>query len=408
MCLACLIWYKNSTTFFFTSLLPLLDAKLSFYSIENVQMKWISLYSVYFCASACVAMAYMCCISVFLVPHFQLLYRFSPLYYPSHAQSYANLFSALSDSFPIQIITCVRNIDSFFPFFSLSFSTHICGYVLCAFMAVDWKRDKPKYELVGAESIERWEISRFFCHTNAHLCREQPVYYGICAMREKPWIVMENVYENKTFYHKPKDWIQRTTTHYPMFSLKDTDEMLTKSFVARSKIQEGGGKREKGRIARVHGGKRKRSRENSCTEKRYQKMFAFECKHEKKKIVQRIVHSFYLHLRLVFVVNICNFIQRTSVPLNIIPFGVCCLALCFVHTQIAYSFTRSYCNANTDLSAQKRFRKHAEPHTNTHTALFPLISIHYSGFNCGDESEKKLAKSFYSHIFEYGMDVAYD
>lgn len=111
-----------------------------------------------------------------------------------------------------------------------------------------------------------------------------------------------------------------------------------------------------------------------------------------KKDCSKNSSLFYSHLRLVFVVNICNFIQRTSVPLNIILFGVgecvcvLCLALCFVRTQNAYSFTRSYCNANTDLSTQSDFAN--TPKRNPRTTHFPLISIHYSGFNCGDERKK--------------------
>lgn len=143
-------------------------------------MKWISLYFV--------------CVRVFTVPHIVVfpfflvstssasLYRFfTALLSIACTQSYANLFSALSDSFPIQIITCVRNIDSCFfhslfscfPFFTLSLSNmydYILWYMFCErvfCMRPCIESDKPKYELVEAESIERerWENSRFFCHT---------------------------------------------------------------------------------------------------------------------------------------------------------------------------------------------------------------------------------------------------
>lgn len=170
---------KTALRTFFTSLMPLLDAKLLFYSIENVQMKWISLYFVcVFAAQNVMVHTTHIVFPSFLVPHFQLLlYRFSPLYYPSNAQSYANLFSALSDSFPIQIITCVRNIDSFFFHFLFSFLSpsyiHVIffGIFFCV-LRLRIESDKPKYELVECESKEMGNFSFLLSYKRAHLCRQ--------------------------------------------------------------------------------------------------------------------------------------------------------------------------------------------------------------------------------------------
>lgn len=178
--------------------------------------------------------------------------------------------------------------------------------------------------------------------------------------------------------------------------------------------------KSKGRDEEVakQGYKRKRKikrKESYIKKKRYRKCLLSNASREKKDCSKNS-SLFYSHLRLVFVVNICNFI-----PENICSFEYHSIwsmlpgTLLCAQTENAYSFTHSYCNANTDLSTQSDFANTSKQIVTHHTmprhaTLFPLISIHYSGFSCGDEreKEKKLAKSFYSHIFEYGMDVAYD
>lgn len=136
---------KNSTTHILCTNLPhCLMWNYHFILLEIVQMNWI--FASYLSAR-CGLAAYILYFR-FLVSHFQRCIDFHRFIYPSHAQSYANLFSALSDSFPIQIITCVRNIGSFFFFFLFPFFfTYICfilsGIGICFVLwlvLVDWKR----------------------------------------------------------------------------------------------------------------------------------------------------------------------------------------------------------------------------------------------------------------------------
>lgn len=125
-------------------------------------------------------------------------------------------------------------------------------------------------------------------------------------------------------------------------------------------------------------------------------MFAFEC--SKKKIVQRIVQSFIRicvwFLWLIFAISSK---EHLFLWISFYLECVCCLALCFVRTP-KKTLIRLHAliamQTPIIIPTQSKFCKHAKmnrtPHThsNTHITLFPLISIHYSGFNCGDESKK--------------------
>ena len=132
-----------------------------------------------------------------------------------------------------------------------------------------------------------------------------------------------------------------------------------------------------------------RERENTHKKREYQKCLLSNA----KKIAQRIVHSFIRicgwFLWLIFAISSKEHLFlwiSFYLVWSVLPGTLLCAhqKRLFVYTLLLQCKHRSI--------HSKRFYKRAERnHIVSHTTLFPLISIHYSGFIVG-ESKKKTSK----------------
>lgn len=137
-------------------------------------------------------------------------------------------------------------------------------------------------------------------------------------------------------------------------------------------------------------------------------MFAFEC----KKDCSKNSSLFYSHLWLVFVVNICNFIQRTSVPLNIFLFGVC---VCVLPGTLLYAQPKTLIRLHALIAMQTPIfplkeilqTRQMKPHCIApHHAFFHLFQFITADSLWGRQKKNQL--NHFIVIYLNGMDVAYD